>query len=73
MTDELPSYRYRAVAMDNDGVEVVEVFESNVEVVAGDDLTFHGADWHVDSVEQEGIAHMAGDDQKVRVLYCVRK
>jgi hypothetical protein len=47
--------------------------KATVEVVAGDQLSLRNARWQVDSVEQEGIAHMAGDDQKVRTLFCVLK
>jgi hypothetical protein len=70
MTEELPAYRYRAVAVDADGEEVVQVFESNVEYMAGDELPLRSARWHVESVEQEGISHVGGDDQRVRVLFC---
>ena len=73
MSDELPAYRYRAVATDGAGNEVVEIFESNVEYVAGDELPLSSALWHVERVVQEGIAHVEREDQRVRELRCVLK
>ena len=73
MSDELPAYRYRAVATDSAGDEVVEIFESNVEYLAGDELPLSSARWHVESVVQEGIAHVGREDQRVRELRCVLK
>jgi hypothetical protein len=73
MTDEIPAYRYRAIATDTDGREVIEIFESNVEYLAGDELPLRSARWQVESVEQEGIAHIDGEDQRVRELRCVFK
>jgi len=70
VSDELPAYRYRAVALDRAGNEVVEIFESNVEYLAGDELPLRSARWQVESVEQEGIAHIDGEDQRVRELRC---
>jgi hypothetical protein len=73
MSDELPAYRYRAVATDSHGNEVIEIFESNVEYLAGDELPLRSARWHVEVVEQDGIAHIDGEDQRVRELRCVLK
>jgi hypothetical protein len=73
MADELPAYRYRAVATDSDGNEVMEIFESNVEYLAGDELPLRSARWQVEAVEQEGIAHIDGEDQRVRELRCALK
>jgi len=73
VTEELPAYRYRAVAVGSDGEEIIEVFESDVEYVAGDEFSLHGARWHVESVAQEGIAHIIWDDQRARELRCVLK
>jgi hypothetical protein len=73
MSDELPAYRYRAVATDSAGNEVVEMFQSNVEYLAGDELPLSSGRWHVETVVQEGIEHVAGEDQRVRELLCVLK
>jgi hypothetical protein len=65
---ETPAFRYRAIA--NDG-RTEEIFTSNVEYFAGDELTLGGASWTVERVEQEGIEHEDGDAITVRTLYCV--
>jgi hypothetical protein len=71
MAEELPAFRYRAVATDSEGKEIIEIFESNVEYLAGDELPLRSARWRVESVDQEGIAHIDGEDQRVRELSCV--
>ena len=68
MTDT-PAFRYRAIADDADaGVE--EIFTSDVEYFAGDELTLRGARWTIERVEQEGIEHEDGESVTVRTLYC---
>ena len=64
---ETPAYRYRAVA--NDGAKT-ELFTSNVEYLAGDELPLRTARWSVERVEQEGIEHVDGVTVTVRTLYC---
>src|SRR5690349_908907 len=73
VSDELPAYRYRAVATDANGDEIVEIFESNVEYLTGDELPLRSARWEVQTVEQDGIAHIDGEDQRVRELRCTLK
>ena len=70
---ELPAFRYRATAKDDAGGDVIEIFTSNVEYIAGDELPLCSARWEVQTVEQEGIAHIDGEDQVVRELRCVLK
>jgi hypothetical protein len=64
---EPPAFRYRAVA--NDGRNT-EVFTSNVEYLAGDELPLRSARWTVERVEQEGFDHDRGVTVTVRTLYC---
>jgi len=67
---DVPAYRYRATARDASGREIIEVFTSDVEYVAGDELPLDSR-WHVRVVVQERIAHIDGQDQTVRELDCI--
>ena len=71
MADETPAFRYRAIARDDTGHVVIEIFTSSVEYMAGDELPLSSRRWHVRTVRQEGIAHIHGEDQAVRELDCV--
>jgi hypothetical protein len=71
MTADLPRFRYRATATDSDGERVVEIFTSNVEYMPGDELPLRSARWQVRTVDQEGIARIDGEDQRVRELSCI--
>jgi hypothetical protein len=64
---ETPVFRYRAVA---NGGRNTEIFSSNVEYVAGDELPWRSARWTVERVEQEGFDHIEGASVTVRTLYC---
>ena len=64
---QTPAFRYRAVA--NDGRNR-EIFTSNVEYLAGDELPLPSARWQVVRVEQEGFDHEGGATVTVRTLYC---
>src|SRR6185295_755507 len=57
------AFRYRAVADDG---RRTEIFVSNVEYLAGDELPLRSARWTVERVEQEGIEHDDGREQTVR-------
>jgi hypothetical protein len=63
-----PAYRYRAVVEDG---RRAEIFTSDVEYVAGDEIPLRGGRWTVERVEQDGIEHEDGGDVTVRTLYCV--
>jgi hypothetical protein len=65
---EPPAFRYRALSGDG---RRSEIFASNVEYLAGDELPLRSARWTVERVEQEGIEHHDGHDVTVRTLYCV--
>ena len=64
---EAPAFRYRAVA---DQGRRTEIFTSNVEYVAGDELPLRSARWTVERVEQEGFDHVEGETVTVRILHC---
>jgi hypothetical protein len=72
MSAALRVHRYRATAKDQYGQEVIATFVSNVEYIPGDELPLRrGVRWLVQTVEQEGIARIDGEDQGVRELRCV--
>lgn len=68
--DAQPAFRYKAVARDEDGWEVVEVFTSGVEYRAGDELPLSSARWRVDRVSLAGVEHRSEGTVTVRTLYC---